>query len=546
MGKKNTKKTQTVKLNPGNIITGAYLIAMLLVFPVYYHQWYADILEARYGFFLAATAVYAGLLLLWGIFSKKLTGYFREAVRTNADENGKWFKNWFRKEFRITDRLMLLFFAVNLLSMLLASPYMYQAFYGNEGRDQGMIFIAVVTVMYFCVTRNMKFKQYYAELFAFSSLFICIFGITDFFGQDILGFKRYMSDPRQLDTFASTIGNINSYSNYVAMIIGFFGGLFIFQEKSVVYRICDYVVFAVAVLAIILSTSDNAYLAIAAFWAFLPVVALKTRNGLKRYLLTIATLLTAFRIAGGIAAKYGDAVWTLSGATRIIANFKYLTAAMIVLWALTIALYAYDILGKIPGKALLPKALRWIWLGLVIAGIAGVVGVILWSTGNPEAAKAAFGNMSEYLIFNDHWGTDRGCVWRCLMEEFGKLPLYRKMIGTGPETMGIYLINSRYEEIALTTHQFYDSAHNDYLQYLFNIGIVGLLTYLGLLIAFFKETLSYQPETWRPYVLGAAAAVLCFLFPIAVTVNVPIISPVFWLMIAIGIGICRKTSRGEL
>ena len=92
--------------------------------------------------------------------------------------------------------------------------------------------------------------------------------------------------------------------------------------------------------------------------------------------------------------------------------------------------------------------------------------------------KTDLGELDRTLRFSDSWGTHRGFMWNKALEEFGKLSFVKKLFGTGPETF-YYTFSPHFAELY---DRFgdgsTDAAHNEYINYLLNIGIVGLAAYL--------------------------------------------------------------------
>ena len=96
-------------------------------------------------------------------------------------------------------------------------------------------------------------------------MILCLIGITDYFQLDVLNFRGNMR-PEQSTIFTSTIGNINTYTAYVAIVMGVAAGGFA-AAKGRLQTIWYYVCMTVAFFAIIMGCSDNAYLALGAmFW----------------------------------------------------------------------------------------------------------------------------------------------------------------------------------------------------------------------------------------------------------------------------------------
>ena len=129
--------------------------------------------------------------------------------------------------------------------------------------------------MYFAVRRSLRLRQWYLDLFLAAGMGACIIGILQYFDIDPIGFKNLM-DPGQYYMFTSTIGNINTYTSYAAMLFGASVLLFFTEEvriRKTWYLFCMSVSFA----ALITGMSDNAYLAIFALIGLLPLYAFKNQ-----------------------------------------------------------------------------------------------------------------------------------------------------------------------------------------------------------------------------------------------------------------------------
>ncbi len=97
-----------------------------------------------------------------------------------------------------------------------------------------------------------------------------------------------------------------------------------------------------------------------------------------------------------------------------------------------------------------------------------------------------YGILKDYLLIDDEWGTHRGYIWRIGIECYMKYSPLRKMFGSGPDTFGI-VTQSYYREMIERYYEIFDSAHNEYLQYLITIGIVGLFSYLFFISVFYNR-----------------------------------------------------------
>jgi O-antigen ligase len=132
-------------------------------------------------------------------------------------------------------------------------------------------------------------------------------------------------------------------------------------------------------------------------------------------------------------------------------------------------------------------------------------------------------------VFNDDWGTHRGYIWRNAIENFFELPILKKIIGFGPETFGIFMLqkttNNPYNEV-------FDSAHNEYLHLLVTVGILGLISYLLFIINNIWSFCRYKRNDL--YTTAVVFGIICYSVQALVNLNLPITTPIFWLLLGMG------------
>ena len=78
----------------------------------------------------------------------------------------------------------------------------------------------------------------------------------------------------------------------------------------------------VGFFAIIMGCSDNAYLALRALFGCLPFVLFKSRRGMKRYLLMLATFGTVIQCIDFMNQAYAEVVIGLDSLFRLLVNFS--------------------------------------------------------------------------------------------------------------------------------------------------------------------------------------------------------------------------------
>lgn len=560
-----------------SIISGVisfFLLALVTVFPLIYDKAYFNILETKYKCYyiivigmLVVLLVLALIMLVVDIneFKGEHVAKLLAALKP---------QNW-KQTFCVADAGVLVFWLMCGISTL-QSKYLYESFWGNEGRYSGLFLITLYVAFYFVVSRFWKVKGWILELFLISGLVMCYIGITDYFQLDILHFRGRVK-PEQSTIFTSTVGNINTYTAYVSMLMGLSAAMFA-TAKNVLKSIWYYVCMVVAFFAIIMGCSDNAYLAIGAMFAFLPFILFRNKRGVVRYLAMVATFATVIQCIDYINQAYADMVIGLDSLFQILVNFRGLMVVVVALWAAVAALYflwyrrdagvaggigksAQNRGGQSQRGSLQNRQTGWAsvfsgddreagnlgsrfvraWGIFVVLGVLAIC-VALFDA-NALGNGARYGGLGSYLVFNDQWGTNRGYIWRKSFEVYRDFPMMHKLFGYGPDTFGILTTRTFLAEMKAATGQTFDSAHNEYIQFLITIGPIGLAAYLTFLIGGMWRMVKRVAS--NPYMIGCLCGVLCYVFQALVNLNLPIATPMMWMLMSAGIAAGWKEKRTE-
>lgn len=494
-------------------IVDIFVFLILFLFPLVVTDRYYNILQTKYYFYIGSV-----VLLLIGL----AIAAFKEHGRVEAYFSNFSWKVLFSK-FSVTDYALLAFLIIAGISTI-SSDYVFESFWGNEGRYSGLFLLSLYGIAYFCVTRFGKMRKWYLDAFLIGSMLVCLFGISDYFKMDLLHFKVGMLEEQKF-MFTSTIGNINTYTALVGMITAVAAVLFATEvnwKKQCFYFACVVISF----FALIMGMSDNAYLSLGALFGFLPLYLFGTKKGVKAYLLLVATFFSVIQCIDWINAGMGDRVLGIESAFTIIVNYSGLLMVVIGLWILVAALYGFDYWKKDSGTAEF-KWLKRVWLMILIICVLGLGYALIDVNilGNTER----YGALGSYLLFNDDWGTHRGYIWRNAMESFQGFPAMKKVFGFGPDTFGILLkdktINNIYGEI-------FDNAHNEYLHYLITVGVAGLTAYLVFLVSYIVRFI--KKATGNRFIAAAVFAVICYGTQAFVNLNLPIATPVMWMLLMLG------------
>ncbi|MBS5881572.1 MAG: O-antigen ligase family protein [Lachnoanaerobaculum sp.] len=544
-------KSKRKLMNASNVIVGLWVMAMFTIFPLIYNDFYFDILQTKYYTVLTLSIIMILALIVICGFAGGFKNFFENL-------NKKGFVVWFKEEFSIWDICILVFWLMSALSTAFAGRFIMESITGDKGRYSGLLLISIYVILYFTVSRMFSFGKAYFTVFLAVSIPVCLFGYTDYFNMDILGFKEKIS-PEQWPIFTSTIGNINTYTAVLAFYIAIAGTLFITtpfksdngRGESIGKIVFYYLIMLMNFIALTMGTSDNGYLTLAAFFGLVPFVAFRTMEGVRRFLLTIFTYLLGIKIIQLINISYEGKVLGISGLYDFISDFKYLDLIIVALAIVVIIMYVLEYRKKEKrrdNEALL-RSLRYIWLAILVIVFAAIVFMGMKINSDVTAAKEKYGALVDYFVFNDSWGTFRGYIWRAAVEEYMKFPLLHKIFGSGPDTFGLYIGLLRNEEMTSVTGQFFDATHNEYIQFLFTLGPIATIAYILALILPSVEALRtrlfyLRDNTMLPYLYACAIAVICYATQAVVNLNLPVVTPFLWIFLSIMVAILRD--KGEV
>lgn len=499
-------------------LAGAFAAVIIGVFPLVFRDYYFDILNFKTHFYYCVAIIFAAVFLMVNAAFLILSFYLgclRDPVRGRRIDASDW--------------SMLDFILIAGISTL-QSVFPAAALLGSGGRFSGLLLWIAYAFMYFAVSKNLRLRQWYLDLFLAAGMTACAIGILQYFDIDPIGFRRMM-EPEQFYMFTSTIGNINTYTSYAALLAGVSTLLFFVEEYGIRkkwYLFC----MSVSFFALITGMSDNAYLAILALIGLLPLYAFKNLRGVSTYTFILAVLTSEFWILHRLLLPHSGAAGRMGGLYKVISGSRYLIVLVAALWAVYVALRR--IIQRLPDAHPLMRdgnRGKWAWLAFLAVGVI-LTGFALYDV-NVRGNAGNYGGLAQYLAINDDWGTHRWYIWRIGLERYRGFSITQKLFGTGPDTYGLVVMEKYYDEMVKRYGEFFDSAHNEYLQYLVTVGLTGIAAYLALLVTSVCKMIRSAGK--RPYVMAIAFAIICYAAQAVVNISVPIVTPVMLMLLAMGV-----------
>ncbi len=584
-------------------IMDAYVLLMLCFFPLFTLRGYRDILKDRFKAFCILTggaAVFLLLVFLYRFFFEGDFLYRRRAAKRGAKKEEKkpspgprglrerisaffpacrLFFEDLEKALRetgivkkplSTDLPMLLLIVVYLVSML-RSGYLYETFWGiwgaqegksGGGRCMGFLTWFMIFLAYFMLSRIYRAKLWHILLGLFTGILVCLWGITDFFKMNLFHFFDGVA-PVYWETFASSVGNINSYTSLTAVYMALFTVLHLREEKNWL-RLFYFAGMLISYMACFMGKSDNVALSFAVLFALLPLYAWRWKGSFLRYWESILVFLSCMWMLGFLTKSetipHIGNIYENGILLRIALDSKMLPIAIFLLLFL-IGLMYYLFLRQgirktggsmgekeylacfkqaLPGGRLLVR----IWgILLLLSILSFMILLYIANSGRPLGVLEPYRNV---LVLSDTWGTGRGMNWKFGMQYFiKKMDLLQKLIGMGPESYYAVTMDNFFQQMVEAEYGVFDAAHNEYLNYLVTIGILGLLFYLvfcvrSLRILFGELGKKLEDRSFpSDWCAAVGFSFLVYLVQASVNIAVPIVLPLVLVILFTGLSAAR-------
>lgn len=460
------------------VLCNLYSIVLLAALPLYTGGSYWRIGDSKYLLFRNISLLCLGVWLVcalaaWGI---RLKG--RRSGKVSGDSG----------RFSVVDGFVLAYGGCVLLSAL-CSPYGRTAWTGYRDWYMGAASQLIFVGIYFFVSRNYDQSGYPLYFGEAALLFVTVLGLLNRLGFDPFGLFEGLSEQSwEYSHMLSTVGNINWLCGYlcVALVV-----------PVARYLDCDncvrkWILYGVSVTGLVLlciQGSDSG-----------PV-------------LTAVTVLLCI-VAGRRDREYAVRGTALAAGTALgIPVMNYLISLR-------------QSIDRTPYDGGSHRLLAWPWWWAVSLALWVVYALLYRTQEKPESRSApetqekpesqgALGRQSEagsrsaphtrtmrrrtavtaaliaaaacagILVLpagrslDDSWGTYRGKLWKIAWEGFAEASPARKLVGVGPDCFAEALDTEVIDE-GHWAGAVYANAHNEWLNQLVNLGMLGTACYLGI------------------------------------------------------------------
>lgn len=479
-----------------DIVICIYMILVIAVMPFYNQEGYDHIGTDKYTFFKTISMDIAWVMIPLVILC--ILCRFFLLFKSKSVINWKHFQSLI-KTFSVTDCGVFIFGVAVLISYL-CSSYQQEAFRGTRGWYMGMVSQLTFVTIYFLISRLWKRRKWLPFFFLPVSGIVFLLGYLNRFGIFPIEMAS-SSNP----SYISTIGNINWYCGYLVTVL--FGGVSLLWNTEHMKRwqkilLFCYVGLGFATLTTQGSSSGILTLIVLVFVMFL--LSVSDQRRMQMYFKILLTLAAACLITCVIRVAFPGRITYLERTTDLFT----LSPLPVVIAAVSAGFLFW--LAKSREYPL--KAFRVLmWSGIAVVGLCLLTFIVLLVCNT--CWPGSIGPLSElaFLRFTPEWGSNRGATWRAGLLCFWEQGMLKKLVGVGPDCMAAYIYNEGGDKLlSLVRESFGNSrltnAHNEWLTMLVNLGLLGMLSYVSVIVSAVVRFLKHRKQS-----MIAGAAGLCVL-----------------------------------
>lgn len=412
-------------------IVKIYIVLIFTVASLYYENYYSDMIEAK----ARITEVILAFLAFFGLIF-----IFKDKAQ------------WRKQEFSSVDAAVLAFMTSSIVSSLFSQFRLY-SFSGSCGWMVGTLQIVLLGLAYFVVSRNFVPKRSVFYISCAGVFVVLAIAFLNGFGLDPFEMHLGLSDSVAAN-YISTIGNVNTFSGYICLILFFLVGTYVDSKEKKIKIVCAGLIFISSCCAL-MCNSDS-------FWLGSLFAGAAAGLYIRRFpkkILEFSEMGIIFSVASGVVSFLlltGVSKTVFNGFTRVYLKHSIWIFAFLVFVAIRIAYVKLE--NLIVNRA---KLLSNIYFILLVTIFSAVV-------------------IYTVCHFDDTWGTYRGFIWKNAVNMFGHFSLKNKLFGIGTDCFGIVFNDCFGKQINDIYNMPVLNAHNEFLQYLISNGIFGVLSYSAL------------------------------------------------------------------
>ena len=482
-----------MKTNILNKISTIYITILIIVFPLLVGPYgYENILEIKYYSFIFLSLIYFLIITIYYVYEK--------IIKDNKE---------LKIKLTILDYLVLIYYLINILSLIL-SPYKEYNLIKGLGRGEGLLLTTIYILNYFYISKTYIFDKKILDNFVISSLLISLIAFLQFWGVNIFDLYKGISGPHNM-SFMSTIGNIDFLSAYYTITITITALLFLFKQNSKKENILYLIALIFSIFIFLLINVDSGKVAFLVILMLLFPKLISNNKNLHKLLILLSIIVFGYFLNYFVDMRFIASTNTYKACWHfnLISLGLFISIILLLTAAFCIKQKSFTIKN--------PNKIYYLYIPLFIFSLIIIYYFDFGISFLKDIQSILHGNV------NDNLGNYRIFLWKRSLILFKEYPV----LGTGPDTFAMRFMTNFKDDISLIGEMsINDTAANVYLTTLVNLGSLGLLSYLSILIDPFLN--HNNTKTYKILLL----TLLCFMIQNFFNLSIVIVTPYLWLLLA--------------
>lgn len=403
-----------------------YMIIMLIIFPLFYTNNYINILQSKRFFFDIISLIFLPVLFIF-LLRKKI------------------------KAEKMYQKAFLILFVIATVISTLFSENSVDSFFAFSKRMFGAGFVLLCVFLYVIVSKLFTLEKWMLPLFIFMNVVMSIIIILDNWKIDILGLKNNLVLNEHY-MFTGTLGNININAIYFSMIFPLCAACTYLSKRYVYVWIACLTIISMACLCL---RSDSIIISIMVTIFGLAIYNLIQRDQINMVIKSYIGLFLGIFLIQLLYELVGDKAYPMD---LIISIFSKYIGSIVLFTLLMLIVILKRYKKEKEGTIIL----------LLLISIT-IIAAILW-----------------FILFStDDFGTQRGFVWKRTLIVIKEEGIFRLIFGHGFNSFKDVF----YSYYTVEDKPYLD-AHNEVLQMIMSVGLLGTIGYIGLFVVEIKQCIN--------------------------------------------------------
>lgn len=432
-------------------VTLLYLLSMLIIFPYFNTEKLFHLYLDKRDYFLVTSVVYLCVMLPPIL----ITLY-------------EWGKSGFRIK-RADSVFMLVLMLAFAISTFYSRDLRLTFFEMSSRTVSGLCYLCMMAV-FLAVRQYVRLDKLllWGWIAGSSAVYfcgiLCACGINFMYIQD--GLETW-----QLPMYLTLLSNINYNSCYVCLMLPAVMVIYLLCKEKFTQKICGFNSYLGFLFALFIKT-DSSSISIVMGLILLGYFALESDEWSERYIQVSWIYLGAKLTIRILLLLFGNRLHSFHGVGKLLLDYRVLLVEILCYLAFYMV-WKKDKKGVWEKVKSMRKAIVFVSVAVLSLCVAVVIAVNVNYRAFPK------GTFWYGLVFKESTFNDRGYIWIRTMSAIRDEPVLRKLFGNGlnsfqtvMKTMGKVPIDNEYAD-----------PHNEILQMMMDMGLLGLIGYFGLLSA---------------------------------------------------------------